>query len=244
MESRGMGLNKPGNGKVNPSLVCPQDSHLVPESPGAKIHPSITLTQTADPPSSLRVYAYSPKPIYIEANIEVIAQAIAQANTTQPPPLTSPQTFTQPSSAPSHTNTTHTHTYTHTSRFAYYRRWCAAFVAGHHPPKRPPHTHTPTHIYRACRWLWRRVSLMGLCVCVCVGGMGALVGVAMAIEDNYSCVGGEHTAQRGDTVWSVVASRCSGNRQHAYDDVVAAHPHIEAWGMAQGEVIVIPHSGG
>ncbi len=85
---------------------------------------------------------------------------------------------------------------------------------------------------------------MGLCICVCVGGMGALVGVATAIEDNYSCVGGEHTAQRGDTVWGVVAGRCSGNRQHAYDDVVAAHPHIEAWGMAQGEVIVIPHSGG
>ncbi len=231
----GMGLNKPGNSEVNPSLVRPQASHLVPESPGAK-----TLTQTADLPSS-----FSPKPIYFEANIEANIEAIAQANTTtQPPPLTSPQTFTQPPSASSKTKPPHIHTHTHMTRMTYAYRWGAAFVRGHIPPRRPSHLVTPSLPFRACRWLWRRVGLMGLCVCVCVGGMGALVGVAMAIEDNYSCVGGEHTAQRGDTVWGVVASRCSGNRQHAYDDVVAAHPHIEAWGMAQGEVIVIPHSGG
>ena len=151
MESRGMGLNKPENGKVNPSLVCPQDSHLVPESPGAK-----TLTQTVDLPSSLRVYAYSPKPIYIEANIEVVAQAIAQANTTQPPPLTSPQTFTQPPSASSKTKPPHIHTHTHMTRMTYAYRWGAAFVRGHIPPRRPSHLVTPSLPFRACRWLWRR----------------------------------------------------------------------------------------
>ncbi len=71
-----------------------------------------------------------------------------------------------------------------------------------------------------------------------------MLGVAMAIEDNYSCVGGEHTTQRSDTVWGVVSRQCRGDRQHAYDDVVAMNPHVEVWGLAQGEVIVLPHSGG
>ena len=71
-----------------------------------------------------------------------------------------------------------------------------------------------------------------------------MLGVAMAIEDNYSCVGGQYTAQRSDTVWGVVSRHCTGNRQQAYDDVVAANPHVEAWGLAPGEVIVLPHSGG
>ena len=66
----------------------------------------------------------------------------------------------------------------------------------------------------------------------------------MSIENNYSCVGGEHIAERGDTVWGVVSMHCTGSRQQAYDDVVASHPHIEAWGLVQGEVIVLPHSGG
>ena len=85
---------------------------------------------------------------------------------------------------------------------------------------------------------------MGLCVCVCVVGMSALVGVSTSLANNYSCVGGEHTAQRSDTVWGVVSRQCSGDRQHAYADVVAMNPHVEVWGLAQGEVIVLPHSGG
>ena len=230
-----MRLNKPGNGEMISSFMRPHHDTPAPESPGA-----ITTAQTATPPPS-STHMPSPNAIFFEANIEAIVEAIAQAN---PTTLTSSQPNTQPSSAPSHTNTTHTHTYTHTSHLAFYLKWLAAIVTGHHPPKRPPHTHTPTPLHRAGRWLWRRMGLMGLCVCVCVGGMGALLGVAMAIEDNYSCVGGEHTTQRSDTVWGVVSRQCRGDRQHAYDDVVAMNPHVEVWGLAQGEVIVLPHSGG
>ena len=85
---------------------------------------------------------------------------------------------------------------------------------------------------------------MGLCICVCVGGMSALVGVATSITDNYSCWGGEYVVRSGDTAWGVVSRRCTGNRQHAYTAVIGLNPHVETWGLAQGEVIVLPHSGG
>ena len=232
METSRMGLNKTEHGENKSSLMGRQGSRVVPESPGGEV-PARTTT----PPSYSSPHATS-----FEANIEAIVQAIAQANATRSVPPTSPQPNTQPSSGPPHTNTTPT---THISRFAYYSRWCASFATGHHPPKRPPHTHTPTHAYRACRWLWRKVGLMGLCVCVCVMGMGGLLGVALSLQDNYSCVGGEHTVwATGDTVWGVVSRQCSGDRQHAYDDVVALNSHVEAWALVQGEVIALPHSGG
>ena len=163
---------------------------------------------------------------------------------TRPAPLTSSQPHTQPSSALHNTITTHNPSSTTTSRLAYIWSWCRAFVRGDVPPRRPSHLVAPSLLFRACGWLRRKVGIMGLCVCVCVGGLGALLGMSLSMQDNYSCDGGAYTAQRSDTVWGVVNRRCSGDRQHAYEDVVASNPHIKAWGLAQGEVIVLPHSGG
>jgi len=130
-------------------------------------------------------------------------------------------------------------------RLTYLWKYGVAFVRGDNPPIRPAHLNMPSLPFKACRWLWRKVGLMGLCVCVCVMGMSALLGVSVALADNYSCVGGEHTVwATGDTVWGVVSRQCNGDKQHAYDDVVALNSHIEAWGLVRGEVIVLPHSGG
>jgi hypothetical protein len=130
-------------------------------------------------------------------------------------------------------------------RLTYLWKYGVAFVRGDNPPIRPAHLNMPSLPFKACRWLWRKVGLMGLCVCVCVMGMSALLGVSVALADNYSCVGGEHTVwATGDSVWGVVSRQCSGDRQHAYDDVVTLNSHVEAWALVQGEVIVLPHSGG
>ena len=234
-----MRLNKPENGETNSPLMRRQGSRVVPESPGSEI-PARTTT----PPSNSSP-PHAPHAASFEANIEAIVQAIAQANATRPAPLTSPQPNTQPSSGPSHTNTTHTPTHTHMKRLTYLWKYGVAFVRGDNPPIRPAHLNMPSLPFKACRWLWRKVGLMGLCVCVCVMGMSALLGVSVALADNYSCVGGEHTVwATGDSVWGVVSRQCSGDRQHAYDDVVTLNSHVEAWALVQGEVIVLPHSGG
>ncbi len=85
---------------------------------------------------------------------------------------------------------------------------------------------------------------MNLCVCVSIGGLGVLMGVAISLTDNYSCEAGVHEAQRGDTAWTMVNRLCTGDRAHALEDVAALNPTTGVWGLTQGDPLILPNSGG
>lgn len=213
-----MRLNKPEQGKENLSLTPPQQPHPAPGSPERM---AVTISVT-----------------YPLTQLEV------DTRPTHHTPLTSPQTPIQPSSAPQHPTSSHNPSLLKMTRLAYLYSWCRDFVRGVPPLKRPTHLRMPSAPFRACRWLWRKVGVMNLCICVCVGGLGVLTGVAVAITDNYSCEAGVHEARRGDTAWSMVSRLCSGDRTHALEDVAALNPTIETWGLVQGDVVILPKSGG
>ena len=231
-------LNKPEQRNRKSSTVRTQAGHPSPEGPDDRI-----LTQTTHPSSQ---FSHPPPPSFAEANIEAIAHAINALVSVLTPSLSSPLSPPHSHPQPSHTQSLLTAPPSpQTSRLAYIYMWCRAFAAGHVPPQRPPHLLTPSSLFRAGRWLRRRMSLMSLCICVCVGALGVTAGVAVALQDNYSCIGGEHTVwATGGSVWSVVSHQCSGSRQHAYEAVVSLNTHVEPWHLVPGEVLTLPSSGG
>jgi len=86
---------------------------------------------------------------------------------------------------------------------------------------------------RFVRGYWANLMLAG-----CLLAFAGIAGFAMSVQDNYSCTPGDHIVAPGESVYTVVNRRCSGNRQAAMHDIIELN-NGEAM-LYPGDVLVIP----
>ena len=86
---------------------------------------------------------------------------------------------------------------------------------------------------RFVRGYWANLMLAG-----CILAFAGIAGFAMSLQDNYSCMAGEHVVTPGDSVYNVVSKYCSGNRMAAQQAILKLN-NGEAV-LHPGDVLIIP----
>ena len=84
-----------------------------------------------------------------------------------------------------------------------------------------------------------------LMLAACLVGFIAVAGVALSLNDNYTCStdDGVHILRNGQSAWSVASQRCHGNIAHAMKDIVTINGGDPS-AFRVGDAMIVPASGG